>query len=118
LAPNLWYLWGFIRKSINYTIYYLDFCIPTTSVNLTLTFCWNLLLFDCFINYNPPFPPIPAFPIPKKELTNKYNMSIDMPNLKDPKVSLNDFWEVVTKIGIWGFRTFKSYTFILTRFSN
>jgi hypothetical protein len=43
LAPSLWYFAGVCKKSMNYTTYYLAFCIPTTSLNVIST-CWRYLL--------------------------------------------------------------------------
>lgn len=64
-APSLWYFWGFTKKSMNYTISSFAFCIPTTSLNLTLMVCLNLLLFDWSIIEKPCLPiPCPFLPAP------------------------------------------------------
>lgn len=49
-APRAWYFSGPVKKSINYTIYSLAFCIPITSLNFTLTEDLNLWLFFTSIN--------------------------------------------------------------------
>jgi hypothetical protein len=44
-APSSLYLAGYLRKSINYTISSLAFCIPTTSLKVTLMFSLKRWLF-------------------------------------------------------------------------